>query len=129
MDPTEPDETGQPVLQPQQLSFAVSVARGNLYFSCELCHSVFKGVEAVALLERDDRVMVVPLTPQSGGGLLLKIRNARGDRVVHAQEFFREKSYLEDFEDRSFTAVWDLAASALVLPPMPKFGSSPRKIA
>ena len=98
----------------------VTVARGNLYLSCETCEGFLPGVQAVALLDREDRVLIVPLTPESGGGLLLKIRNARGDRVVHAQEFFREKGYLEDFQERSFALVWSDESAALVLRNLPK---------
>ena len=93
----------------------VTVARGNLYLIRETCEGFLPGVQAVALLDRQDRVLIVPLTPESGGGLLLKIRNARGDRVIHAQEFFREKGYLEDFVERSFPLEWSDELAALVL--------------
>lgn len=98
----------------------VTVARGNLYLSRELCDRHLTGIEAVALLEREGRLMVLPLIPQSGGGLLLKIRNARGDRVVHGQEFFREKGYLEDFQERVLPARWDADLAAIVINAVPK---------
>lgn len=101
-------------------SISVTVARGNLYLSRETCESCLGGIESVALLDRDGRLMVVPLMPESAGGLLLKIRNARGDRVIHAQEFFREKGYLEDFQERIFPAHWDADAAALVIAAVPK---------
>ena len=104
-------------------SLSVTVARGNLYLSREVCDACFGGVESVALLERDGQLLVVPLTPQSGGGLLLKIRNARGDRVVHAQEFLREKGYLEDFQERSFSACWNADSAALAITGLPKESS------
>jgi hypothetical protein len=98
----------------------VTVARGNLYLSREICDKHLPGIEAVALLDREDHVMVVPLTPQSGGGMLLKIRNARGDRVIHAQEFFRDKGYLETFQERVLSARWDADSAALVIESVPK---------
>lgn len=98
----------------------VTVARGNLYLSRETCESFLPGIQSIALLDREDRVLIVPLTPESGGGLLLKIRNVRGDRVIHAQEFFREKGYLEDFQERIFALDWSDVSAALVLQNLPK---------
>ena len=99
---------------------SVTVARGNLYLSREVCETCLNGIESVALIDRDGQVMVYPLTPESGGGLLLKIRTAHGDRVIHAQEFFREKGYLEDFQERIFPAQWDAEAAALAITSIPK---------
>ncbi len=98
---------------------SVVVARGNLYLSHEVYENYMAGIEAVALIEREGQVMVVPLTPQSGGGLLLKIRTLRGDRVIHAQEFFREKGFLENFQERRFSAHWNANAAALVVSGIP----------
>ena len=107
-------------LAPQQ----VTVVRGNLYLSREICETYLLDIEAIALLDREDKVLIVPLTPESGGGLLLKVRNARGDRVIHAQEFFRDKGYLEDFETRIFPLNWSQESAALVLYNLPKVSKS-----
>jgi len=93
----------------------ITVARGNLYLPREICEAYLPGVACVALLLRDDRIMIVPLTPQSAGGLLLKQRNARGDRVIHAQEFFRSNGLAEDFESQSLSVHWSRDAAALVV--------------
>ncbi len=93
----------------------VSVARGNFYLSREICESYLPGVSSVALLVRDEEIMIVPLIQQSAGGLLLKQRNARGDRVIHAQEFFRSRNLPEDFEVRSVPVRWNPRAAALVV--------------
>lgn len=95
-------------------------ARGNLYLSREACDTYMPGVEAIALLDRSERMLIVPLVPESGGGLLLKVRNVRGDRVIHSQEFFREKGYLEDFEERCYPLYWSEESAALVLLNLPK---------
>lgn len=94
---------------------AVSVARGNFYLSRELCDTYLPGVLSVALLVRDEEVMIVPLIGQSAGGLLLKQRNARGDRVIHAQEFFRNRNLPEAFEPRTVPVRWSREAAALVV--------------
>ena len=99
---------------------AVGVAGGNLYLSRETCAAHLPGAASVALLHRDGRLWIVPLAPDSAGGLLLKVRNARGDRVVHAQEFFRQHGFAEDFAEVRCAARWDAAAAALVVDDVPK---------
>ena len=94
---------------------SAGVSAGDLHLSREACARYLPGIESVALLSREERVLVVPLTRESGGGLLLKVRNARGDRVIHAQEFFRNHGYAEDFTPRRVTLRWDESAAALVL--------------
>jgi hypothetical protein len=93
----------------------VSIARGNVYLSREICETYLPGVLSVALMVREEEVMIVPLIGQSAGGLLLKQRNARGDRVIHAQEFFRSRNLPEEFEARSVPVRWSREAAALVI--------------
>src|SRR5205085_8468365 len=42
---------------------------------------------SAVLLEREGQVFLVPLGGSSAGGMLLKQRNAQGDRVLLAEEF------------------------------------------
>jgi hypothetical protein len=93
---------------------AVLVA-GNLYLSRETCQLFLPGIESVALIRRDGRVLIVPLTRESGGGLLLKYRNSRGDRVIQAQEFFRSLALSEDFVRHRVAIQWDDSTAALAL--------------
>lgn len=104
----------------EALLASAGVAAGNLYLSCEACQRFLPGIESVALLRRDAQVLIVPLTRDSGGGLLLKVRNARGDRVIHAQEFFRAHGYAEAFASQRVALHWDQAAAALVLTGLPR---------
>lgn len=94
---------------------AVGVVAANVYLAREVCDACFPDVEAVALLLRDERVHVVPLIRDSAGGVLLKIRNARGDRVLHAQEFFRTHGLAEDRDPQQIAARWSAEVAALVL--------------
>ena len=94
---------------------SAGVSGGNLYLAREACDRYLPGIESVALLSRDTHVLILPLTRESGGGLLLKIRNARGDRVIHAQEFFRSHGYAEEAVARRVAMGWDASAAALVL--------------
>lgn len=98
----------------------VSVVRGNLYLSRETCDIYLSGIQSVALIAREEMIMIVPLTQESGGGLLLKIRNARGDRVIHAQEFFRAQGFVEDFQERTVPGHWSSELAALVIAGIPK---------
>lgn len=96
------------------------VSRANLYLTRELCEQFLPVAQSVALLEREGKVLIVPLMPGSAGGLLLKQRNVRGDRVIHAQEFFREHGYLEDFVQRSCALQWEAERAALVVKGLPR---------
>ncbi|MBL8482492.1 MAG: hypothetical protein JNJ60_09860 [Rhodocyclaceae bacterium] len=98
---------------------AASVRAGNIYLSSECCAACLAGVESVAVLERDGKLMVVPLAAGSAGGLLLKRRNARGDRVIHAQEIFRRCGYRESFEECPISICWSAELAALLLDGIP----------
>ncbi len=93
----------------------VRIARANLYLSREVCDACLPGLQAVALLRREGQVLIVPLMAGSAGGLLLKLRNLRGDRVVHAQEFFREHGYAEEFVERRYALRWKVEMAALAI--------------
>lgn len=98
----------------------VTVARGNIYLAREVCDTYFPEMNSVALLEREGRLLIVPLIAESSGGLLLKLRNARGDRVLHAQEFFRGQGYVEDFEERNCPVIWRAELAALEIMGVPR---------
>ncbi len=66
----------------------MTLNNGNLYLNSDLCDTYFKSIDSVALLRKNSKFLLVPVQ-QAGGGLLLKIRNVKGDRVVHAIEFFQ----------------------------------------
>lgn len=99
----------------QSVFAEISVARGNFYLAREVCDTYLAGVVSVALLERADEVLIVPLMQSSVGGLLLKQRNARGDRVIHAQDFFRSKNFPEELELRTMSVYWSQDSAALVV--------------
>ena len=88
------------------------VHRGSIYVPAGICGKYFHGVEAVALLSRGNDIVLMPLHGEGGGGLLLKVKNARGDRVIHAREFL---SSLDIREDIAFDAAfrWDSELTGL----------------
>ena len=95
------------------------VARGNIYLSFDLCERYLPRVESVALVCEGCDILVVPLVSDSAGGMLLKMRNAAGDRVVHAQEFFRTKGFIEDFVERLVDVRWSDDSAALLVCGLP----------
>lgn len=93
----------------------IKIGRGNIYIPRETHAAYFKNIEAVALLPHENGVLLIPLIINSAGGLLLKIKNLNGDRIVHAQEFFRYNGYLEDFVERNYQVRWESERAALLI--------------
>ena len=93
----------------------VRIAAANIYLAREICDTFFPGIASVALVAREVRLLVVPVVQDSAGGTLLKVRNRHGDRVIHAQEFFRDKGFAEDALEQAVKASWSPESAALVL--------------
>ena len=88
------------------------VHRGNIYVPAGIYGKYFHGVEAVALVSRDNAIVLMPLHGEGGGGLLLKVKNTRGDRVIHAREFLSSIGIREDMAfDAEFR--WDSELTGL----------------
>jgi hypothetical protein len=66
----------------------VEVRGGRLYVPAHVHERELAGFPSVALLARDGSWWLIPLKA-GAGGLQLKQRSSRGDRVVEAQEFLR----------------------------------------
>lgn len=91
----------------------VRISKGNLYLDVQVYQTYFNGLSTAILLKRDNLFVLMPVHHEAGGGLLIKIRNAQGDRVIHAQEFFAE--HCLDSLDAELSAVWDATISGLKL--------------
>jgi hypothetical protein len=99
---------------------AVRLQNGSLYLDAEVYESFFGTRDSVAVLSRDEQIALFPLSPGGVGGSFAKIRNARGDRVIHARELLRGLD-LDETEAHDLVARWDPELSALVLPrPAPR---------
>lgn len=92
----------------------VDVRRGSVYLPAELCARHFDGLDAVIVLIRDRRLMVLPVMHAAAGGCLLKIRNARGDRVATVPDVFAAHG-LEDFAAEGLPAAWSHEEAALIV--------------
>ena len=88
----------------------VDIRRGSIRLSSELYDKYFDGREGALLMVREGRVQIVPVD-QVAGGLLVKQRNLRGDRVIHGAEFLRAHD-VEGFEGE-VEVNWDSALGAL----------------
>lgn len=93
----------------------IKIARGNIYIPHETYEIYLKNIEAVALLPHEKGILIFPLIQQSAGGLLIKIKNLQGDRVIHAQEFFRNNDYAETFDQAAYDAVWETERHAILI--------------
>jgi len=89
----------------------IRLSNGNLYLDSELYETYFNSIQSVALLERESLFLMMPVQ-QAGGGLLLKIKNAKGDRMVHAIEFFQQYG-LEAEQDKMIDVTWSSELCAL----------------
>ena len=67
----------------------VVLQSGSLYLDAEVYDAYFRGIETVAVLLGEEDLSILPI--RVGAGLLLKRRNARGDRVVHITELLRAR--------------------------------------
>jgi hypothetical protein len=74
-------------MAPASLDRRIRISRGSIYLDRDLYDACLPGVSAVAAVVREGSAYLLPLRGPAAGGLLLKVRNARGDRVVHADEF------------------------------------------
>jgi len=91
----------------------IQIRRGNLYVDACVYTKYFAGLEGVVLLRRQDKLLILPVRHAAAGGLVLKVRNPQGDRVVHAQEFLREHG-LDDQQEWTLPVQWDSRSAALV---------------
>jgi len=93
----------------------VRILRGSIYIDRELYEQYMPDVSCVATVARDGRVYILPLRGPSPGGSLLKIRNARGDRVVHADEFLHTVGVSVEAPERRVPVRWIPEMAGLLL--------------
>ena len=97
------------------MSNAVTLRQGNIYLHADFYAKYFSGLNSVAILKHEQGVILMPLQNDSGGGLLLKIMNAKGDRVIHAREAL-ESFGVDEAKEYCIDAVWITEMAGLYLP-------------
>lgn len=90
---------------------SIRITNGNLYIDKNVYSTYFQNIESVVLLYKPPMVLMMPVQLAGNGGMLLKIRNARGDRVLSIIEFI-ENSHL-NILDSTFPVIWSTSDAAL----------------
>jgi hypothetical protein len=93
----------------------VRIQNGSLYLDAEVYDTYCRGRDSVAVMPREHVIALFPLAPGSAGGSLAKVKNARGDRVIHAPGLLRDLG-LDDSHSEELPLEWDAELSALTLP-------------
>jgi hypothetical protein len=91
---------------------AVLVKSGKLYIGRAVYARYLDGLGTVVLLRRGDDLLVLPVRHAAAGGYLLKVRNAAGDRVVDAADFFREH-HCDEPSERQLALTWDAETAGI----------------
>lgn len=90
----------------------IEVKAGSIYLSAALTQRYFANLEAVILLRQDDDLVILPVRHAASGGYLLKVKNAAGDRVINAMDFFRFNGD-ERNTARTVDVVWSSSVAGL----------------
>src|SRR6201989_3173962 len=93
---------------------SIRIHDGSFYLDAAVYEAYFGGLDSVAVLRREQDIAIVALRSEGAAGSLAKIRNARGDRVIHAREFLRSLE-LDGSTSIELEARWDPELSALRL--------------
>jgi hydrogenase maturation protease len=96
----------EPIIETFRQHDIAELRDGRLHLSKAICDRWLAACTSVALLDRDGQWWLIPLVA-GAGGLQLKQRNARGDRVVEAQEFFRQHGLEDSPEPRRVVLRFD----------------------
>lgn len=76
------------------MSARISLRDGSVYLPAAVVATYFPGIDAVIVLLRAGRLMILPVHQATAGGCLLKRRNAAGDRVAQARDVFQDQGLL-----------------------------------
>jgi len=91
----------------------MTLRQGNIFLDASTYAQYFHGLECLVLLRQEQTLLLLPVRHAAAGGLLMKVRNVQGDRVIHAQEFFRGHG-LDEEREWTGSLQWDERRAALV---------------
>lgn len=95
------------------MTATLAIRRGAIYLSADTYDEHFNGLSSVIVLIRNAALNILPVQHMASGGYLIKIRNAKGDRVIAAPDVFQEHG-LMDWEISDLPAHWSEEMSALI---------------
>ncbi len=81
-------------------SAQVSLRQRRVYIARQVYDAFFPGCSTVILLRKEKDLLILPVRHAASGGYVLKIRNAAGDRVIDAGDFFRDQGLEDEAEWR-----------------------------
>jgi hypothetical protein len=93
----------------------VRIGDGRVLIDRATCALYLADAPAAALVERDGQVFLVPLSGPMAGGMLLKQRNAAGDRVLLATDFLADRGLGRFSTEREFPVRWAADAGGLLI--------------
>ena len=92
----------------------IKISGGRLYIPSNVYDLYFKGIQSVVFLNRNSKAFLLPVHQSGGSGLLLKVINSKGDRVINAPEQLSEMNIDEEIE-KEISVSWDAEISGLFL--------------
>lgn len=93
----------------------VHIGDGRVVLPRDTYDLYMAGATSAALIERDGQAYLLPLSGPVAGGMLLKQRNAAGDRVMQAPDFLAERGLGRFSAEREFKVRWVAKAGALLI--------------
>ena len=97
------------------MTHSVRIGGGCVRVPRETYEVYLDGVSSAALIERDGQIFLLPLRGPVAGGMLLKQRNLRGDRVMLANDFLAERGLDPFAAEREFSVRWLTEVGALLI--------------
>lgn len=97
------------------MTHSVFVGHGRVLVPRSTYDCYLGGAESAALVERDTRILLLPLRGPVAGGMLLKQRNLRGDRVMLATDFLDRLGWDAFAAEAEFEVRWIAEAGALLI--------------
>lgn len=91
----------------------LTIDRGWIQVPSAVYDRLFEGREGVVPFVLEQEVCIMPVE-QVAGGLLVKLRNPRGDRAIDAGEFLRANGW-DDWGSYPVVARWESTLGALAL--------------
>lgn len=97
------------------MTAVVRIGDGRIVLPRATYELYMAGAGSAALIERHGQVCLLPLSGPVAGGLLLKQRNAAGDRVMLAEDFLAARGLGRFSTEREFSVYWVAEAGALLI--------------
>ena len=94
-------------------NFSVRIGDNNIYLSTQIHQTFFLNLETVILLKEVESIVIMPIQGSLYGGLMLKIINSKGDRVINAHDFFEHNQF--SHLNGEYSVSWDKDKMGLLI--------------